>query len=323
MLSHNIIFMVYDSRSGSTFLSKLISSNLDETIVTPEIGYEEILKRSDKNLKGYQWSIIIKKMIIKGDLRNSNASYTALFNYLGETKEAIGAEKIFDLLVTESISDFSGKKNIIIKNGRHIKYLNNLSKLVKKKAKILYVYRDPRAVISSKLMTNRPYYPKEVMAWGGAALAALQWRKYNQYIKIEKNRDRVTVCGIAYEEVIHNQFQILAKIAKFMGANITAGDSSVTSNIYKIPPIEQNIHRLALSNVAITSRQSAWKTEISKFRIKQIEAITYNDMNILGYTHENKLSVFHRMFITAISMPEILVKIIIHYKYMITGSKSW
>jgi len=310
MEANQIIFMVYDSRSGSTFLSKLISQQLLNTAVTPEIGFEEILKRSNQTLNGHKWSKVLRRIVKNHDMRNADCSFNNLIELYEKQTAKLLPEEVFIAVTDQCLKNYKSRF-IIIKNGRHIKYLSELSRLLGDQAKIIYITRDPRAVISSKLLTKRPYYPYEVMAWGGALFAAMQWKRYDRYITVAKKNEAANILEVSYEDLISSQDSVLTKIAAFIGTTLKHKDI-VEQNIYPIPEKEKDIHRLA-SSKAVSARTNAWQQEITSYQVKQIESILYKVITQRGYQLRHPDSSPGRLLVILSSFPELVFKTTRHY----------
>lgn len=311
MEANKLIFMVYDSRSGSTFLSKLISQQLINTAVTPEIGFEEILKRSDQTLNGLKWSKVLRRMVKNDDMRNADCSFDNLIDLYEKQTAKLLPENVFKAVIDQCLKNYKSRF-IIIKNGRHIKYINELSRLLGDKAKIIYITRDPRAVISSKLLTKRPYYPYEVMAWGGALFAAMQWKRYDRYITVAIKNEAANILEVSYEDLITSQNSVLTKVAAFIGTTIKLKDNIEEQNNYRIPEKEKEIHRLASSN-AVSARVNAWQQEITSYQVKQIESILSKIISQKGYQLRHSDSSPGRLLVILFSFPELVFKTTRHY----------
>lgn len=307
-LDKAIIFLLYDSRSGSTFFSRILTENLRGTRVTQEIGFEEILKQQDTTNKKI-WLNVIDRTERNNDLRNCDIDLGRIKKIIQSSRK-ISKEIVFNLILSQVLGQYS-EKNIIIKNGRHVKYLEELASLIRQDMKILYIYRDPRAVINSKLKTSRPYYPKEVMAWGGVLIAGLQWNHYTKLINKYNKIDRLAVYKVSYEELITQQMNILKNTASFLGIQVKKTSSGKG---YVIPENEGEIHRL-VDQKPNKKRLLGWKQELSKSKLKKIECVTGKYMEQLRYERTQLSSRSSCFLIILISIPEVVFNILRHYVY--------
>lgn len=274
------VFFVYDSRSGSTFLAREMMRRLDGLLVTTEIGFDTMLRRAAVNNNQTDWSPLIPKMYHK-DFLNLPFGANRL-NALIDGKTAAPAI----LAVLSELRRLSDRKDascIIVKNGTHVKYLQTFSKLFGREFRVLHIVRDPRAVIASKLVTERPYVPGQVMAWAGSFFAALQWRSYIGKIK-SFTKDGFSPIEIRYEDLVQSPAATVEGIGKELDLK-----TSDKAREYLVPEKEQAIHTLA-AGPASEERITAWKKTLKSRDKIIIETLTAREMNRLGYRPDRDYS---------------------------------
>ena len=299
-----IVFLVYDSRSGSTFLSNLIMRYLDGVVVTPEIGLEYLIKvKSFSKLtpelmlkRNYLRNLNLTKDEISLLIRNSSSPYHLIINILNEFLKKTFPEQSFH--------------TCIIKYGKHIFLWKNLLNVLGSDLKFIHIYRDPRAVINSKLKTIRPYYPFETFAWGGPLVAAYRWYQYIKEAENIKNAG-VDIYEICYENLLEQPKKELKKLSFYLGVEMASFD---LQKEYIIPTKERNIHNL-VGKSPDKSRMNKWREELSLKDTLIVEAVLYSLMSKKGYYPLNNLTLLQRVFVIIKSIPSTIFKIARHFLY--------
>lgn len=271
-----IVFLIYDSRSGSTLLAKEITHSIQNTFITQEIGFDSLLNISDKDFNTYLPAKIFNLITSNGQLRNSHISIEKLKKMI-ETSST--RKMLIENIINELIQEKNNIETIIIKNGSHIKYWNELYYIFGNELKFIYIYRDPRAVYASKVNAKRPYAPYETMAWGGPLITGLRWKRYSQHV-IEAQKNNIKIITIKYEDFIENPEKNLTKIAKFLNQNINTSHNSINS--YQIPVQEKGIH-LLVDQKPKKERRNKWQDELTDEVKIAIELITHKEMILYGY----------------------------------------
>ena len=140
--------IVFDARSGSTKLSKLLTEKYNATVL-PETNFifkllnnkkfskKEILEKiySEKKFKDLK----IKKFELKKIINDNYQNYEKIIN---------------EIVYLSNYRIYSCKSNIGLKKNQ-IDYTKNLINIFKKKLKIIFLVRDPRNVLISKINTNK------------------------------------------------------------------------------------------------------------------------------------------------------------------------
>lgn len=270
------IFLVYDSRSGSTVLARKMMASLDNVLVTPEIGFDTVLKKSKKPNERINWGELIDAMYAQ-DFRNLPFDSK-------KTRSLVDGKTIADGLLSilaeiRRQSDRETADWIVIKNGTHIKYVDAIRDLFGDNFRLLHIVRDPRAVVSSKLITERPYVSGQVMAWAGSFFAALQWRSYVRRVHACRKQGEAVV-EVSYEHLVATPEESIEKIGQILG--IPVSHMGVEIGKYKVPEQEQHIHTRVDAPIT-DKRVQAWKTKMSRRDKIIVEALTRWEMTRLGY----------------------------------------
>lgn len=311
-----IAFLVYDSRSGSTFLSKQISECLPRVIVTPEIGFDLLLEYGEQGLRNKGWEWFVDRMLKGHEFRNLNMTKSEILSALGKNLKSVqlesGIRNIIHAWVKKQGKEIAAINWVVIKNGSHAKYWRQILNLFSFKAYFIYIVRDPRAVISSKYKTPRPHYPYENMAWGGLILSCLRWKLYYKNMaRAEKNGG--VVLRICYENFIADMQNGLTQIANFLGINDdTIIDGCESRHTYVLPEKEIGIHKLALSSKPVSNRIEAWREELDASNIRKIEALCFNEMIDCGYSLLYQDGYVKKLMMILLSIPNMLYSILRH-----------
>ena len=313
-----IAFLLYDSRSGSTFLSKRLTEDINDVIVTPEIGFDYLFKHSIKDK--LNWPDTIKRMYRSHEFINLNVpkhelEEEFLLHSSIDIPEGIKLILTKWLKVNYGFKEYSGW--IIVKNGSHLKYIDNITKIFNKRLPFIYLLRDPRAVINSKYNTKRPYYPYESMAWSGLLLTALRWKIY--YQKIQKAKENGSpILKIKYEDLVCKTDTVINSIRSFLKIKDLKRDKNkLLQTRYNIPEKEKHIHQLTNKLYGVEERIYSWKKELSPFKIRVIEAICGKEMMAEGYSlMYNDGSIIRCIFIL-MSLPDMIYSLLRHFKQKI------
>lgn len=287
-------------------------SNLDRVYVTPELGFEYILSTGKKSFDIQEWNAILRKMY-KSDLLNIEVPLHVMVDAISKIKGELAVKDAIDIILGEHLK-FRGVENdfdwIVVKNGRHMRYLNQIMDIFSKKSVFLHVYRDPRAVVSSKLSSIRPYFPKEKMAWGGVILAALRWRSYIRKVLLVGPLGG-RLLEIKYEDFVTKPELDLERISDFLGV-----DRVDTCLSYSVPAMERGVHELVEQKEIKVDRVNGWKQSLPSGDQIKIEVLCGKEMSALGYPFWRRNRLLGWMLI-ALDIPNTCWKVLRHYAYMI------
>ena len=275
-----IIFLVYDSRSGSTLLSREIAAWFPEVYVTPEIRFDSLFRRSKRwwrgtGPEGVRALLARDRVLQKLELDSADA--TRLIAGTHGTRDLVEA-----LVTMLSKRDGHGSPaKVIIKSGLHLRVWPQIVAAVPE-ASFIYMVRDPRAVIASKLATERPYHPGQRMAWAGAFVAALQWRWYCRLAR--RLGEHAPLLRVAYEDLLARHADVLGSISGFLASPLGAGGAD-----YRVPAAERAIHARVMSAGLDGERAEAWRKELAAGDQAVIELACGSEMQRFGYQRELRI----------------------------------
>lgn len=262
----NFIVLLYVSRSGSTYLARLLAEKCEDLAVIPETNYFRILTAHQKVHKKYQPEklahLIMEDPKFKGFhisqsetleiLQNSNTHKAAIIAITKRILFGLGMEDV---------------KNVIIKDGGLLDYLPEITAQFEN-TKVIHIQRDARACINSLLHTPKAFHPgKSSMGWNDIELCTKQYARYIKKINtITISSDNFL--ALNYENLVDNVPQTLKKTIAFLGLKLSGEDKSRTKNYLRKEerPIHSNIYRHSQRN-----RKNAWQQELKKWEIVYIE----------------------------------------------------
>jgi hypothetical protein len=161
------------------------------------------------------------------------------------------------------------------------------------KAKIIYILRDPRDVVSSTLRFAE--FKSDKKRWWFCAKRAKMWRdEVDNALKLVEAADKNHVMLIRYDDIVQSPEESLKKIMDFLGEEFYDKSLKDFSKNYKnvTLPFEQSYKNLT-SVGKIVDRRGIWKKRMSEDDARIVEIIC----NRIMYKHKyltKKPSIFAR-----------------------------
>lgn len=312
MTSPQLFFMIYDSRSGSTLLARKLAEELKDVAVTPEIGFDSLLRREENEFSQSMALAVVQELYRSGDFRNIGVEQGDMVAAVRQLAKPITAAGLIQCFIQMWLRA-TGKQaaHVVVKNGTHAKYWRSIKRIWPDTARIIFVFRDPRAVVNSKLRTVRPYHSHEVMAWGGPLLAAWRWKTYSLQMRHAASVG-VRVLDVKYETLLASPDAELEKLAAFIGTDRVEGK---TVGEYEIPAAEQKIHTLVTSGEIRKERGEAWMHELSAFDRGVIESACRSEMEDRGYELSRGNSRGMAVCYLLAALPGMTIKVGRHYLF--------
>jgi hypothetical protein len=281
--NQSINFLLYDNRSGSTYLSALLDnfSEIGVTIESPIMYYlltgknsyrtesqvNQAIRYIYRDQLFIDWAIpqkfLVDRLIHNLPLTKGDFIYLVLQAYFHLNKPAA--------------------KCWVYKAGNP--YVLHSLKRIFADAKSIYIYRDGRAVFSSKKrakipLDNRPMEQDPIRA-------AKLWVKYNKFIKTSRYASDVLL--VKYENLITNTDDELIRIYDFLlntYLNLKVNYSNTETYQSKIPVSQIHMHT-NVNEKPLRSRINAWKEEISNSERHLYEKFAYKGLKEMGYEVED------------------------------------
>tara|TARA_B100000795_G_scaffold86862_2_gene63218 strand:- start:4047 stop:5024 length:978 start_codon:yes stop_codon:yes gene_type:complete len=275
-ITNGICFLVYQSRSGSTFLSRLLNEN-KHISVTPEADFNYAFAYKNIVLKNHlDISITVNEFFVSKKSKSWNFSKIELENELLNLSFPIKFSDFFNTILALHYCE-QNRKAIIFKGV----FPNKIPQLKKQfpKAKFILISRDFRAVYNSqektinfntsKPMSKNPY------------LASLEYRLLNRFIEAYTQKECFQ--HVVYENLMDNQENVLAGIYDFVG--VPNEQSEDGNYVEALSDEHKNIHT-NVNKPAQKHRMEAWKDELDPVYISIVQSVAGKSLLKNAYSIE-------------------------------------
>lgn len=264
---YNFIFLLHVSRSGSTYLSRLLAENCGDLAVISETNYFRILIAHQKIYKEYQPNKLANLILEDPKFKAFKFSYAEVLKQLQRCdnhKQAIFSvtKMILEKLQIENIN------NVLIKDGGLVDFIPEIASQFEE-FKIIHIKRDPRACINSILHTPKAFYKgRSSMGWDDIEFCVNQYQKYMG--KMERISLSIgNILTIAYEDLVKDKNQVVQNVITYLKLQPSTEDKTRTDNYLRKQ--EFRIHRNIYRSSQI-ERTDAWQKELKKWEIIYIES---------------------------------------------------
>lgn len=288
-------------------------------VVTTELNFDPVFAGRWTRLRSQRQ--IAQQVAAQPNFRNDGAPDAArvLTRDIGPDRDC--PARLFEGLVEQWLSGhWQGVRPecVVIKNGSHARLAAEIHTALGKRVRFIFLVRDPRSVVASKLRTRRPYAPWEVMAWGGSLIAAFRWRSYARNIARARSMG-AEVLEVRYEDLIKDSIGVIRAIAQFCGCTVREVAQSPAT--YQVPPTERGIHALASAEIT-TSRVSEWTSALAARDRRIVEAMCGTEMTARGYAPTTDERVMKRALICASAIPRSAWLVLTHVVNNVRRSRS-
>lgn len=306
-----LAFLVYDSRSGSTFLASKLARAVGHLAVTPELRFDRMLRGARSARGRLDSRPLLDSLFARDSMRNLATSRDRVEEAIEAEATRLSPESLLRLTLGFHLrADGQDDPDVIlIKAGPHAFVWEEIRGALPG-ASFIYVIRDPRAVVNSKIKTRRPYFPAENMAWPGAALSAYRWTMYSRAMR-RAARAGVPVLPVRYEDALADVDAVLQDCAAFLGLPLATG-AGERRDAYRIPDAERQIHRLVAEGQAVRERADAWRKELSGRAVRLVETVAQDEMRLRGYRPDRERGRLLRAGILGLHSPVALAKLARH-----------
>lgn len=280
-MTHKVIFIISDSRSGSTYLSQAFHKFFSNVLVLPEIRLDNILT-IPKQTKNITVEKIFKQITGSNDLDNifpnpeliRNISQSLLIYNYDAVVTSIGEHYAKHVGV-----DFTGFDTVLIKKGNHLNVINDIFESFQD-VDVIFLLRDPRAVYFSKKRTSMPRFPQLCMGWKGPFLCSFQWVKFCRIIAgYNIDRDK-KIHVVKYEDLINLGPRKITE--KLLDQKSDCYSKCMNQKQYFVPYNQKSIHE-NLSKPPISKRIDIWREHLKIHETIIIEKITLKYLKIHSY----------------------------------------
>lgn len=254
------MFLVYFSRSGSTFLSSRLD-RYGDLGVTVESGFMQTLLLRSKAISGADDPAGVYELLKdEGRFSNLGLSRETFSKHLRSGGSYGIGEVARAVLGAYFAIRKPGARVWVVKEGGMGFLVNKISRELPE-ARFLHVIRDGRAVLNSGLNAVRPYGTGERMARDPLAVARV-WSQFVDGVDAFRAAHPERCLELRYEDLMAGEEAELRGLRLSLGlpAVAEAGDDSYYD---AMPEKERSIHRL-VSGAAAPGRVDAWKGELGR-----------------------------------------------------------
>lgn len=283
MIHRDIVLLVYQNRSGSTFLANQLSRH--PAIAVPPEGHDALqrllgqtgpgvalparIERAARDLaddpKLRSWQIAPETFAARArDAQDSLDAFFALCDSFadehqpGATTVVVKGEFLRDLIARHGFAALS----------RH------------RRTKAIFLLRDPRATFASqrKSISSNTGLPMQQ----SALVAALRWQQGEDIArKLATGADGLVM---HYDALILDHDKVMREVAAFLDVDPAPffGEGSADTLKSRIPPEQRHLHT-NVDKAPLTHKVDAWRAELSRREIALIDRLAARGMARSGY----------------------------------------
>ena len=279
----SIAWLTYDSRSGSTSLSRRLNETDGRLWVTPEIGFDTVIRWEGDRGPG-ALAAMAAASASAGDWVNLGLDACGIDDAVAEAAAVPGADRraalVEALLVRAARArGAEAATHFLVKNGTHLRIVPQLREAFGGSARMVFLARDPRAVAESKLRTRRPYRPWETFAWGGALHAAVRWRNYARLAQAA-SAGWPGMLMVRFEDFAHDPAAGSRTILAHLGLDAA---HATAPRAYAVPGAERGIHARAAAGRFDAASLEEWRSRLPSDAQAVVERVCAGEMRALGY----------------------------------------
>ena len=283
MIEEDPFFILYDSRSGSTFLANELSKRF-QVVITPETNFiTDTLENFGFITFETEAQLDSLAVTITSDRKFADLkiSYPVLRALLGEHAPLTLADAVRLILNHYREQLVPNHFRYGIKNGKYVHDYREILRMFPS-AKFIGLIRDGRAVFHSKkrAITSRN---GQTMA-KDPKIAAKRWVKTTMLLR-ELELDHRGVLIVNYETLIRETERTMSEIAEFLDVKPT--EKSDQPRTYEIaeryqPELHRNVNKAPLAD-----RITAWQTSLTPYEIGEFESVARDCLVHEGYQPQN------------------------------------
>lgn len=290
---NNIFFILGTSRSGSTLLQSMLCMHSKLTI-PPETHFFHDYSHL-KKLTGQE--DILRLIAFWHNNRTRMGDLKIPKSVILPTAKKLGIEtpsELFDLYLT--LYRLARDKEVVgEKTPKHIRHVHEILRLYPK-AKIISLFRDPRATANS-----------EINAQFGSPSVVVSTRRWSEYaethFKLERELPTSTYMMIQYRDLIANPKETLKKVTAHLGwqyedqmLNYYQRDKSETG----YSSLESDWKNETFEPLK-RNKNEKWKQQLSYKQIALVEKVAEPWLKKMGYARQGERFLYLRLLMFAFS----------------------
>lgn len=268
-------FLIYDSRSGSTFLSKKLHE-FDDIYVSAESAFASRIIDSNLDFNIVSTDYILSFLYKEEHFVELNLDRDKLYSKIGSLKNNNNCNyKTVINAIIELIGENSNSDWLIIKHPI-FDHLNTIIDFFPE-CKFIHIVRDPRGVHNSK---SKSINLEGKLFSNNSFKTSLKYNyKLSKAFSFEKiHPDKIY--HIKYEELLNNTTLSLNNCLEFLGCSNSKSKNKSYSE--DIGDRQKHLHT-NVNSKAISKKSSDWKEELNSTDIKIISYFSRYYINKLQY----------------------------------------
>jgi hypothetical protein len=255
-----IVFLLYESRSGSTLLSRMLDVFGDIGVTTESNFMVNLLSIDGRIRKGLPAGEILRHLgrddrfaAMDIDEESIAETYLTMEPGVGSFTRAF--------LHAYFRRQKPDAEAWVVKDGANGRFVNRIHGELPD-ALFVHVLRDGRAVLSSQLRTRRPHARDELMATDPMEVGR-SWRRFVKSVDRFAESNPRSVLEVRYEGLVQDSDAEIRRIRRFVGLDPSLpprpGD---TSYFDRLPAGEKDIHAM-VERPPAPERVRSWERELA------------------------------------------------------------
>ena len=267
------IFIVGVGRSGTSMLQSMLNAHREITF-PPETHFIRTYLSKNNEFKSVKEEILSDPNLLKLDL--------PLKEIIEDTSDF---ESFYKNLLQQYMTN-QGKVYVGDKDPKNIEYLNLIHNIFPE-ATIIHIYRDPRAVIASRMKAkwskNRPLWQH-----------ILAYKTQLSYGREKGNKLFKNYIEIKYERLVEDAVGELKKLCKSLDLEYDSNMIEFYKTSGDVVQGEEISWKQNCFNPVMLQNIDKWKNDLTEEQIKDIEFVLEDEMKLLGYNQIKDNTGFYR-----------------------------
>lgn len=276
------VFLLYVSRSGSTFLTENIARYIPDVCAMPELEiFKPLLSRGKGKFSLFSPDDWARWIIEDERMTNTGLTEVELAESFRKDHCRSIPDVVWSLMRLYRDKTDPNAQFVLIKRGSNMHFIKYITHHFPK-SRYLMVYRDPRAVTRSQITQARVYTRSNFpMGRGDAKYIATHWKNYVRKFEKLTESGELTL-EIPYERLVADPPAAMKVVSNWLGVTVNDLEESRTQGITLSPVEEATLHK-RVKQAADESRIDTWRTELSPKTVFTIEDICEKEMQTRGY----------------------------------------
>lgn len=255
IMKFRTVFLVYKSRSGSTFLARQLE-NLAECLIIPETNFIPYILN---NFHICSQDVLINGVLSETKFKDLNISKDELNSIYNDLTICDAQNYISQIIQYYHKREQPNAKIVIIKKGGWYSANMPLLKNIWPDARFLILDRHPCGIYNSAKKSRHSDTAEFLES--NPIIFALRWRKYRDNVLLAKKIMPASILVVNFKSLLENTEDVVSTICNFLMVNRTIDYSRHKTRL--INPRTEHLHNLVESK-PVSQRIDAWRNELSK-----------------------------------------------------------